>query len=68
MIPIFYETELGDTWDLIAEKVYQDATKADVLMENNPLLIAVAIFDAGTYVYVPDLPTEEDETYPEWRD
>lgn len=68
MIPIFYVTELGDTWDLIAEKVYQDATKADFLMENNPFLIAVAIFDAGAYVYVPDLPTESDETYPDWRD
>lgn len=68
MIPIFYVTELGDTWDLIAEKVYQDATKADVLMKNNPFLIAVAIFDAGMYVYIPDLPTEEDGTYPDWRD
>lgn len=64
---IFYETVLGDTWDMIAEKVYQDATKADILIENNPFLVAVAIFNAGTYVYIPELPIEEDETYPDWR-
>lgn len=52
---------------MIAEKVYQDATKADILIENNPFLVAVAIFNAGTYVYIPALPIEEDETYPDWR-
>ena len=41
---MFYETEIGDTWDMIAEKVYGDAKKADFLIENNPLLVAVAIF------------------------
>lgn len=65
---MFYETEFGDTWDMIAETVYGDATKADWLLENNPLLVAVAIFDAGMYVYIPDLPTAEDDTYPDWRD
>ena len=65
---MFYETTLGDTWDSIAEKVYGDATKADFLMGNNPLLIATAIFNSASYVFIPDLPTEEDETYPDWRD
>ena len=50
---MFYETEIGDTWDMIAEKVYGDAKKADFLIENNPLLVAVAIFPQGMYVYVP---------------
>lgn len=30
---MFYETEIGDTWDMIAEKVYGDAKKADFLIE-----------------------------------
>ena len=65
---MLYETVLGDTWDMIAERVYGDSTKADFLMENNPLLIATAVFATGTYVYIPDLPTEDNETYPDWRD
>lgn len=65
---MFYETEIGDTWDMIAEKVYGDAKKADFLIENNPLLVAVAIFPQGMYVYVPELPDEDDgDEMPEWR-
>ena len=52
---MFYETRLGDTWDMIAKRVYGDEMKADFLLENNPFLVAVAVFDAGTYVYIPDL-------------
>ena len=65
---MFYETEIGDTWDMIAEKVYGDAKKADFLIENNPLLVAVAIFPQGMYEYVPELPDEGDgDEMPDWR-
>ena len=58
---MFYETEIGDTWDMIAKK-------ADFLIENNPLLVAVAIFPQGMYVYVPELPDEDDgDEMPDWR-
>ena len=65
---MFYETEIGDTWDMIAGKVYGDAKKADFLIENYPLMVAVAIFPQGMYVYVPELPDEDDgDEMPDWR-
>jgi phage tail protein X len=63
-----YETELGDTWDIIAKAVYGDEIYADVLMANNPFLLGTGIFSAGTLVYIPDLPAQTENTYPDWRD
>ncbi len=64
---MFYETRLGDTWDMIAKRVYGDEMKADFLLENNPFLVAVAVFDAGTYVYIPDLSAVDEASYEDWR-
>ena len=53
---------------MIAEKVYGEDKKSDVLSQNNPLLVAVAIFPQGMYVYVPELPDEDDgDEMPDWR-
>ncbi|MBO4394762.1 MAG: tail protein X [Eubacterium sp.] len=65
---MFYETILGDTWDSIAQKIYGDEIHADWLMENNPLHIATMIFSAGTLLWIPDLPEEDEDGLPEWRD
>lgn len=62
-----YETELGDTWDMIAYKVYGNEMCAGFLMKNNPHLLGTVIFNSGTMVYCPDLPPEEDDL-PNWRD
>ena len=51
---MFYETQLGDTWDVIAKNIYGDEKYADYVMENNPTLIATTIFSAGTLVWIPD--------------
>lgn len=64
---MFYETMLGDTWDVIAKRVYGDEKHADFLMENNPLHIATVIFSAGTLLYIPDMPPEENDNVPDWR-
>ena len=64
---MFYETQLGDTWDVIAKNIYGDEKYADYVMENNPTLIATSIFSAGTLVWIPDLPPDEVEELPEWR-
>ena len=64
---MFYETQLGDTWDVIAKNIYGDEKYADYVMENNPTLIATTIFSAGTLVWIPDLPPDEVEKLPEWR-
>lgn len=65
---MIYETQLGDTWDVIAKRVYGSEIHADYLMQNNPKHIATAIFSAGTELWIPDLPKEEIEGLPEWRE
>lgn len=62
-----YEAVLGDTWDLISYKVYGSEIHADYLMDNNPFLIGVGIFNAGQIVYTPELPAETDGDFPDWR-
>lgn len=64
---MFYETQLGDTWDVIAKNNYGDEKYADFVMENNPTLIATTIFSAGTLVWVPEFPPEDEVELPEWR-
>lgn len=66
---MLYETMSGDTWDMIALMVYGDEKYADFLMKNNPFLIGTVIFNAGTYVYTPDLPVSDSDTgLQNWRD
>lgn len=65
---MFYETQLGDTWDQIALNVYGSEIHADYLMQNNPLHNATLIFSAGTLLWIPDLPAEEEDGLPDWRD
>lgn len=63
-----YETQLGDTWDIVAKLIYGSEIYADYLMQSNPKHIATAIFSAGTILYIPALPDEEIEGLPEWRE
>ena len=57
-----YTTVSGDTWDLIALKVYGSELKADWLMQNNPELIHIVRFDSGTV-----LPEEKSGDLPPWK-
>lgn len=61
-----YTTIQGDTWDMIAKKVYGDESYTSLLMESNQKLLDYFIFPAGIVVTVPELP-EETDTLPEWR-
>jgi len=62
-----YQTMDGDTWDLIAKKVYGDENKADFLMSNNMKLLDVFIFGSGILLQTPDLPQEQKGIEPPWR-
>lgn len=62
-----YTTIQGDTWDLIAKRVYGDEKKLDILMANNFSLLDYVVFPAGILVTIPDLGTEELQEWPEWR-
>lgn len=62
-----YSTIQGDTWDIIAKKIYGFEKHADFLMEHNYDLLDYVIFPAGIIVNTPEM--EETLTYdlPEWR-
>ena len=61
-----YTTIQGDTWDMIAKKVYDDEAYTSLLMEVNPKLLDYFVFPEGIVVTVPEKP-EETGDLPEWR-
>ena len=62
-----YRTIQGDTWDMIAKKVYGAERHLDYLMASNFELLDYFIFPAGIVVKVPELPSEISEDLPSWR-
>ena len=62
-----YRTIQGDTWDMIAKKVYGAERHLDYLMASNFELLDYFIFPAGSVVKVPELPAEISEDLPSWR-
>lgn len=62
-----YTTIQGDTWDLIAYKLYGAEKYMKYLIEANWPLLDVLIFSSGTVLTVPELPEEADEDAPFWR-
>lgn len=62
-----YKTVQGDTWDMIAKKVYGAEKHMDFLMEKNLPLLDIFIFPAGVCVDTPELPEGELTELPAWR-
>lgn len=62
-----YRTIQGDTWDMIAKKVYNDEFKLGILMESNPNLMFTFIFSGGTNIICPELKEKEFDKLPNWR-
>lgn len=65
-----YRTVSGDTWDLIAFKVYGSEGYFHDLIRSNLRLIDIAIFDANIPVIIPEIADEEndsDERLPPWK-
>ena len=62
-----YTTIDGDTWDVIAKKVYGEEQKADFLMKNNKELLDILVFQSGVVLETPPLPIEKSVLLPDWR-
>lgn len=62
-----YTTIQGDTWDVIALRVYGSESAADYLMKNNLPYLDTFVFSAGEVLNVPDPPVQEDTSLPSWR-
>lgn len=65
-----YRTVNGDTWDLIAYKVYGKEKYFHQLMRANLELIDIAIFDSNIPIIIPDLNLVDDvdrSKLPPWK-
>lgn len=51
-------TLAGDTWDIIAKRVYGDDHAFGALMDANPEHIETLIFSGGVELEVPEIETE----------
>ena len=64
-----YTTQSGDTWDVIAKKLYESEYYADVLMAANPAYIDTFSFSAGVKLTAPDVEASDDDdgSLPPWK-
>lgn len=62
-----YITKSGDTWDMIAKKVYGSEYHADVLMAANAAHIETFVFQAGVELSTPALEEERNGLLPPWK-
>ncbi|WP_421663658.1 tail protein X [Lysinibacillus telephonicus] len=62
-----YTTIQGDTWDIIAYRVYGTSFVMSQLMQANPDYMKIGVFSAGTVLKMPDIDTTEaNEELPPW--
>ncbi len=62
-----YTTIQGDTWDLIAYKIYGAEGRATELMGANYRHLDTLVFSTGTVLNVPEIPDKEGDSLPGWR-
>lgn len=64
-----YPTKQGDRWDLIAWKAYGDVTKMREVIEANPDIALVAVFDEGYSLILPIIPevSTQNSQLPPWK-
>ena len=64
-----YQTVQGDTWDLMAHKLYGNVFLLPPLLEANRQYLDVVIFPSGIILQVPELQAEQiaDADVPPWR-
>lgn len=62
-----YTTIQGDTWDMIAKKVYGAERYLDYLMASNFPLLNYFVFPAGVELNIPAMPEAARAGLPAWR-
>ena len=65
-----YRTIQGDTWDLIALRMYPKIggeKLMDVLLEHNPEHIRTVIFSANIMLNIPDVDVPVISSLPAWK-
>ena len=65
-----YTTTSGDTWDIIAKRVYDNELFMDILIDANTTYRKMVILPAGVVLQVPDIDTtsaEYEANLPPWK-
>ncbi len=62
-----YITISGDTWDIVAYKVYGNEMYMDMLIKANIEHKDTYIFTAGVELTFPEIDLEVSETLPPWK-
>nr|DAT17883.1 MAG TPA: tail protein [Caudoviricetes sp.] len=64
-----YRTQSGDTWDLIAYRVYRSEGYYHDLIRSNLALIDIVVFDANVPIIIPEIAEESDNdtSLPPWK-
>jgi len=63
-----YTTKQGDTWDLIAFKIWGDEYLCGKLMDENIDHVSTVIFSAGVVLKVPEVEkVSQTESLPPWK-
>ena len=62
-----YTTKLGDTWDLIAYRVYGNEKYMKELVEANIEFASTVFFKSGVELICPDIPILNDPNAPPWK-
>lgn len=66
-MPNTYTTQQGDTWDIIAFKLYNDEKQMALLIEANQQHRNVVFFSANVILNVPTVTITSKATLPPWR-
>lgn len=66
-----YTTILGDTWDIVAHKVYGDRKRGELflhhLLDANQEHRNTVTFSSGILLKIPDPPAAIPESLPPWK-
>lgn len=63
-----YTTVLGDTWDMIAFKIWGKEKYAKELVEVNLNYVEIVIFSSGVVLNVPNVTiTTDNSSLPPWK-
>lgn len=64
-----YTTVSGDTFDLVAYKIYGSCRRVKTLMQANSQYLDILVFPAGIVLDVPELGNEAavSDSLPPWR-
>ncbi|KZL88718.1 tail protein X [Clostridium magnum] len=63
-----YTTVLGDTWDMIAFKIWGNEKYARELIEVNLAYVAIIMFSDGIILNIPEIATTtDDSSLPPWK-